>query len=70
MEEGQATSPVRPDQAPKLAEQAREQDRKNADDVRIGRDWKAQGGDAGRMGPPDQSDQDHRTVGSQLADVP
>ncbi|MET4492127.1 hypothetical protein [Bradyrhizobium sp. LA7.1] len=61
-QQAQAAIPVQPDQTPQQAEQAREQDRKNAEDVKIGRDWKAEsGGD--RVGHPDQSDQDHQTVG-------
>lgn len=42
--------------------QSREQDRSRAEDVKIGRDWKAQGGEndhAGQAAP----DQDHQTVG-------
>ncbi|MGY3360370.1 hypothetical protein ACVWZK_007033 [Bradyrhizobium sp. GM0.4] len=62
--QAQATVPVQPDRTPEQAEQARDQDRKNAEDVKIERDWKAQGGtDGDRAGRANQSDQDHQTVG-------
>ena len=62
--QAQAAVPVQPDQAPQQAEQARKQGRKDAEDVQIGRDWKARGGgESGRMGQTDPSDQDHQTVG-------
>ncbi len=62
--QAQAAVPVQPDQTPQQAEQARKQDKKDAEDVQIGRDWKAQGGgEGGRMGQTQSSDQDHQTVG-------
>src|SRR5437868_6077857 len=60
--QAQATVPVLPERPPQQAEQAREQDRKNAEDVKIGRDWKAEGG-GDRVDHTDQSDLDHQTVG-------
>ncbi|WP_247301261.1 MULTISPECIES: hypothetical protein [unclassified Bradyrhizobium] len=61
---GPAAVPVQPDQTPGQAEQAREQDRKDAEDVQIGRDWKAQGGSEGeRAGRAESSGQEHQTVG-------
>lgn len=61
---GPAAAPVQPDQTPRQAEQAREQDRKKAEDVQIGRDWKAQGGSEGeRAGRTESSGQEHETVG-------
>lgn len=56
------STPVQEAQPPQQSEQSREQDRSRAEDVKIGRDWKAQGGGndhAGQAAP----DQDHQTVG-------
>lgn len=56
------STPVQEAQLPQQSEQSREQDRSRAEDVKIGRDWKAQGGEndhAGQAAP----DQDHQTVG-------
>ncbi|UPK37156.1 hypothetical protein IVB18_07495 [Bradyrhizobium sp. 186] len=49
-------------QPPQQSEQSREQDRSRAEDVKIGRDWKAQGGENDHSGQaaPDDSRQ---TVG-------
>jgi hypothetical protein len=64
MKQAQSAVPVQPDRAPEQAGQAREQDRKDAEDVQVGRDWKAQGGAAGGPAPQaSESDQDHQTVG-------
>jgi hypothetical protein len=41
---------------------AREKDRKDAEDVQIGRDWKAQSGGDDAM-QTDSSGEDHQTVG-------
>ncbi|PAY05274.1 hypothetical protein CK489_32390 [Bradyrhizobium sp. UFLA03-84] len=49
-------------QPPQQTEQSREQDRSRAEDVKIGRDWKAQGGDSDHAGQT-APDQDHQTVG-------
>jgi hypothetical protein len=63
------TTPVQPERSPQQSEQSRAQDRKAAEDVQVGRDWRAQERDADRMGRMDQrrmNDQygsDHRTVG-------
>jgi len=49
-------------QTPQVSGQSREQDRSRAEDVKIGRDWKAEGGEndhAGRV----ETDKDHETVG-------
>ncbi|MFL5239357.1 MAG: hypothetical protein ACJ8EL_17520 [Rhizomicrobium sp.] len=67
-------TPVQPERSPQQSEQSREQDRKSAEDVQVGRDWKAQQRDGdrmGRMGRMGQNnmgrmmdqDEDHRTVG-------
>ena len=54
------SAPVQSEQAPAQADQTRAQDRSRAEDVKIGRDWKAQGGDHARAGHVDSS---HETVG-------
>ena len=36
------STPVQPERPPQQSEQAREQDQKRSEDVRVGRDWKAQ----------------------------
>lgn len=68
-------TPVQPERSPQQAEQSRDQDRKSAEDVQVGRDWKAQQRDGDRMGRMGQNmgqnnmgrmmeqDEDHRTVG-------
>ncbi|VIO75422.1 hypothetical protein [Bradyrhizobium ivorense] len=56
------SAPVQQAQPPQQAEESRERDRGRAEDVKIGRDWKAQGGEndhAGQAAPND----DHQTVG-------
>jgi hypothetical protein len=63
------TTPVQPERSPQQSEQSRQQDRKAAEDVQVGRDWRAQQRDGDRMGRmgqrrmDDQYDSDHRTVG-------
>lgn len=56
------STPVEQAQTPQQADQARERDRSRAEDVRVGRDWKAQGGENNQ---PDRADvnKDHETVG-------
>jgi hypothetical protein len=54
--------PVQAPQTPQQSEQSREQDRSRAEDVKIKRDWKAQGGDKDHAGPS-ATDRDHETVG-------
>ena len=54
------SAPVQSEQAPAQADQTRAQDRSRAEDVKIGRDWKAQGGEPARAGHVDSS---HETVG-------
>jgi hypothetical protein len=54
--------PVQPDRTPQQADQAREQDRSRAEDVKIGRDWKAEGGDRAKAGNVD-TDRSHETIG-------
>src|SRR5947209_8066037 len=60
---------VQPERGPQQSEQSREQDRRAAEDVQVGRDWRAQQRDGDRMGRMgqrrmnDQNDFDHRTVG-------
>lgn len=56
------STPVQEPQSPQQSEQSREQDRSRAEDVKIGRNWKAEGGDkdhAGQAAP----DENHQTVG-------
>ena len=36
------TTPVQPERRPQQSDQAREQDQKRSEDVRVGRDWRAQ----------------------------
>ena len=59
--------PVQPERSPQQSDQAREQEQKRGDDVRVGRDWRAQErGDRGdrAMGGRDHRDyRDDRTVG-------
>jgi hypothetical protein len=66
------TTPVQPERSPQQSDQSRPQDRKSAEDVRVGRDWRAQQHDGDRMGQMDQNhmgrmsnqdEGDHRTVG-------
>jgi hypothetical protein len=49
-------------QTPQQADQSREQDRSRAEDVKIGRDWKAQEGENSHAGAA-PADKDHETVG-------
>ena len=46
-------TPVQPERGPQQSEQSREQDRKSAEDVQIGRDWKAQGTSNHAPGQPE-----------------
>ena len=61
------TTPVQPESTPQQSEQSRGQERKSAEDVQIGRDWRAQERD--RIGQNDERrmgremDRDDRTVG-------
>jgi hypothetical protein len=71
--------PVQPERTPQQSEQSRERDRERAEDVQLGRDWRAQQRDGDRMrqrdddrtGRMDSSDRgrmmdrdsDHRTIG-------
>ena len=66
------TVPVQPERTPQQSDQAREQDRKNSEGVKVGRDWRAQqrADDNRNMGPNDAGrrderdiDRDHHTVG-------
>jgi hypothetical protein len=56
------STPVLKEQTPSQAEQSRDQDRSRAKDVKIGRDWKAKGGDSNHGGAA-SSNKDHVTVG-------
>ena len=62
-------TPVQPERSPRQAEQSRDQERKSAEDVQVGRDWRVQQRDGDRMGQRrmgrmyDEDDSDHRTVG-------
>lgn len=56
------STPAQPQQTPQQADQSRAQDRSRAEDVKIGRDWKAQEGVSDRAGPA-TTDKDHETVG-------
>lgn len=56
------SAPVQTEQTPQQSEQSRAQDHSRAEDVKIGRDWKAEeGGNSQAAAPP--ADQDHQTVG-------
>jgi hypothetical protein len=56
------SAPVLKEQTPSQAEQSRDQDRSRAEDVKIKRDWKAQGGENDHAGAA-SSDKDRETVG-------
>ena len=62
-------TPVQPERSPRQAEQSRDQERKSAEDVQVGRDWRAEQRDSNRMGQSrmgrmyDDDDWDNRTVG-------
>ena len=62
-------SPVQPERSPRQSEQSRDQERKAAEDVQVGRDWRAEQRDGDRMGQRrmgrmnDEDDWDHRTAG-------
>ena len=62
-------TPVQPERSPRQSEQFRDQDRKSAEDVQIGRDWRTEQRDGDRMGQRrmgrmnDEDAWDHRTVG-------
>jgi hypothetical protein len=62
-------TPVQPERSPRQSEQARDQERKSAEDVQVGRDWRVEQRDGDRMGQRrmgrmnDEDDSDHRTVG-------
>jgi hypothetical protein len=43
------TVPVQPQRTPQQSEQSRKEDQKRAEDVRVGRDWRAQEPDMGRV---------------------
>jgi hypothetical protein len=64
-----ALTPVQPERSPRQSEQARDQERKSAEDVQVDRDWRAEQRDGDRMGQRrmgrmnDEDDSDHRTVG-------
>jgi hypothetical protein len=64
-----ALTPVQPERSPRQSEQARDQERKSAEDVQVGRDWRVEQRDGDRMGQRrmgrmnDEDDSDHRTVG-------
>ncbi len=56
------SAPVRTGQTPQQSDQSREQDRSRAEDVKIGRDWKAQGGEDSNAGRA-AAEKNHETVG-------
>ena len=56
------SAPVLKEQTPQQADQSRTQDRERAEDVRVGRDWKAQEG-ANDRATATAADKDHETVG-------
>ena len=56
------SAPVQKEQTPSQAEQSRDQDRSRAEDVKIDRDWKAEGGDRANAGSADPGRSDE-TVG-------
>lgn len=66
------TTPVQPERTPQQSDQARERDRKSAEDTRVRRDWTTQQRDDDRMGMDRMREQhmgrmmedmDHRTTG-------
>lgn len=66
------TTPVQPDRTPQQSDQARERDRKSAEDTRVKRDWTTQQRGEDRMGMDSMrqqrmgrmmEDMDHRTTG-------
>ena len=64
------TTPVQPERTPQQSDQARERDRKSAEDTRVRRDWTTQQRDDDRMDRMRQQhmgrmmeDMDHRTTG-------
>ena len=54
-------TPVQPERSPQQSEQSREQDRKSAEDVQVGRDWKAQGASSHAPSQPDTNSNQTRT---------
>lgn len=62
-------TPVQPERSPRQAEQSRDQERKSAEDVQVGRDWRVEQRDGDRMGQRrmgrmyGEDDSDHRPVG-------
>jgi hypothetical protein len=54
------SAPVQAEQTPQQSDQSRERSR--AEDVKIGRDWKAQGDENNHAGR-DATDKEHETVG-------
>lgn len=56
------SAPAEAGQTPQQSDQSREQDRSRAEDVKIGRDWKAQEGENSRAGAT-PVDKGHETVG-------
>ena len=56
------SAPVQSAKTPQQSDQSREQDRSRAEDVKIGRDWKAHGGDSNHAGRA-AADKDQETVG-------
>jgi hypothetical protein len=56
------SAPAQTEQTPQQSEQSRAQDRGPAEDVTIGRDWKAEEGGNSQAAAP-AADQDHQTVG-------
>ena len=51
---------VQTEQTPQQSDQSREQDRSRAEDVKIGRDWKAE---EGNKNDAKAANQDHQTIG-------
>jgi hypothetical protein len=64
-----ALTPMQPERSPRQSEQSRDLERKSAEDVQVGRDWRVEQRDGDRMGQRrmgrmnDEDDSDHRTVG-------
>jgi hypothetical protein len=56
------SAPVLKEQTPSQAEQSRAQDRSRAENVKIGRDWRAHGGDRAKVGRVD-TERNHETIG-------
>jgi len=63
-------TPVQPERSPVQSEQSRGQDQKSAEDVQVGRDWKAQGAANHAPGQPDTKSNETTTGTSSQSHEP